>query len=74
MSQQFLVTVQRMCVDEDDNSIVVGWSAVIDEENLLKIDLTLAAAATKESLKGAPLQGLRSMTLEEVNDWRRADD
>ena len=69
MKQQFLITVRRMCVDEDDNSIINEWSAIVAEEDLPNIELALAADLTKVDLP----EGLRSMTEEEINIWRRTD-
>jgi len=71
--QQFLITVQRMCIDAYENQIVASWSAVVDESNLDHVQLSIAAKLTAETLSGAPSKGLRSMTLDEVNAWRAAE-
>lgn len=71
MSQQFLITVQRMCTS-DEADLVSGWSAVVAEEDLHKITLPLAAEATALALKDCPITGIRPMTDAEIAAWREA--
>lgn len=71
--QQFLVTVQRMCV-ADEGSVVVGWSGVITEKDLSKVELKLATEMTASSLEGAPVTNLRPMTEDEIREWRHSED
>lgn len=72
MSQQFLITVQRMCTS-DEADLVSGWSAVVAEENLGNITLADAAHVTGLALKDCPIKGIRPMTDAEIKAWREAD-
>lgn len=68
--QQFLLTVQRMCTSPEAD-LVSGWSAVVAEEDLPKIELALAAEATRLAMCDCPIDGIRAMTMKEIEAWRK---
>jgi hypothetical protein len=68
--QQFLLTVQRMCTSPEAD-LVSGWSAVVAEEDLPKIELALAAEATRLAMQDCPIDDIRAMTLVEIDAWRK---
>lgn len=70
--QLYLITVQRMCTS-DDADLVSGWSAILPTSRLGDLDLIVAAEATGISLKECPIEGIRPMTDEEINEWRRSE-
>jgi len=71
--QLFLLRLQRMCTS-DDADLVAGWSAIVSEKDLDNIKLSDAATLTAISLKDCPLENVRPMTKEEVDEWRETDN
>lgn len=71
MTQKFVISVQAMCTC-DDADLVTKWSAVVDEANLSKIDLTLAAKLALKPLEGGPFER-RPMTDDEIRHYREAE-
>jgi hypothetical protein len=68
MTQKFIVSVQAMCTS-DDADLVTKWSAIVDEADLHKIDLTLAAKLALKPFDNSDLDR-RPMTDDEIREYR----
>lgn len=73
LSQLYVLEVRKMMVC-DEADVACSWSAVVAEEDLPKIDLTLPGKLIDIQIKDAPLTNLRPMTEQEVAEWRKTDE
>lgn len=73
MTQKYILEVRKMMVC-DEADVACAWSAVVDEADLGKIDLTLPPKLIAIQMEGMPATNLRPMTEDEIRDWRDKSD
>ncbi|WP_156944138.1 hypothetical protein [Bradyrhizobium sp. Ec3.3] len=74
MQERFYVITIRSMNTSEDADLVLAATFVVSSNDFAKINLPKLAAATDASIADAPVEGLRPMTLEEVDAWRAEDD